>query len=109
MEYADGISDAECREIRANATYQHEAERRGLTIDEFRAAVEAAENAPGGETPRERSERIRNTYQHHITEEEAQRATGVRRLIGRDTHDLPEWRPDGDRKGPAMLEARHDI
>jgi hypothetical protein len=114
MEYADlDISDAECRAIRAGSTLREGAERRGLTEAEFRAQVEAAEKA-AGKTPgnsvrsREESEQIKAQYQHHITTEEARRSRGVRKLIGRDT-DVPEWRPEGDRRGPAVLEARHDI
>jgi HK97 family phage major capsid protein len=61
------------------------------------------------ETPGERSDRIRGAYQHKVTQEEAQRATGKRKLIGHDTHDLPEWRPADDRRGPVVLEARHDL
>jgi HK97 family phage major capsid protein len=68
MEYADmGLSDAECRAIRAGSTMRDGAERRGLTEAEFRAAVEAAENAPetgrgSSVRSREESERIKANY-----------------------------------------------
>jgi HK97 family phage major capsid protein len=39
----------------------------------------------------------------------AQHANARRHLIGTDTHDLPEYRAAGDKRGPVALEARHSL
>ena len=75
------------------------AEAQGLTNAEFLQREKA----------RETSELVKGAVTHYISEQEAARARGNMRLIGRDTHDLPEWRPASDRRGAAVLEARHDL
>jgi HK97 family phage major capsid protein len=75
------------------------AEREGLSTAEFLQR----------ESARETSELVKGAVKHYVSEQEALRARGNMRLIGRDTHDLPAWRPEGDSRGAAVLEARHDL
>jgi HK97 family phage major capsid protein len=46
---------------------------------------------------------------HIMSNKAASLAASNSHLVGRDTHDLPEWRAEGDKRGPVMLEARHDL